>query len=58
VDLSLIPCDLHEEFLEAGVLGVRYKQPIGLFSGTLRVADETLEVDRVVGVAEDQRVRW
>jgi hypothetical protein len=58
VDLSLIPCDLHEEFLEVGVLGVRYKQPIGLFSGTFRVAGESVEVERVVGVAEDQRVRW
>jgi hypothetical protein len=58
VDLELIPCDLHEEFLEAGVLGVRYKQPIGLFSGTLRIAGEEVAVHRAVGVAEDQRVRW
>jgi hypothetical protein len=58
VELSLIPCDLYEEFLEAGLLGVRYKQPIGLFSGRLRVGGEEVDVTRVVGVAEDQRVRW
>jgi hypothetical protein len=58
VELTMIPCDLHEESIEAGVVSVRYRQPVGLFSGTIRLADETVVIRRVVGVAEEQRVRW
>lgn len=58
VDLELIPCDVHEEFMELGIIGARYRQPIGLFSGTLTIEDETVHVEKVVGVVEDQRVRW
>lgn len=58
VDLELIPCDVHEEFMELGIIGARYRQPIGLFSGALTVAGETVHIEKVVGVVEDQQVRW
>jgi hypothetical protein len=58
VDLELTPCDVHEEFMELGIIGARYRQPIGLFSGTLAIDDEVVHIDKVVGVVEDQRVRW
>jgi hypothetical protein len=58
VDLELIPCDVHEEFMELGIIGARYRQPIGLFSGTLTIAGEAVRIEKVVGVVEDQRVRW
>jgi hypothetical protein len=58
IDLTLIPCDVHEEFMELGLIGARYKQPIGLFSGTITLGDEQLRLDKVVGVVEDQQVRW
>ena len=58
IDLTLTPCDVHEEFLELGIIGARYRQPIGLFSGSISIDGERLNIDKAVGVVEDQRVRW
>ena len=58
VELTLTPCDVHEEFLELGLIGARYKQPIGLFSGTVTLEGETVQLEKVIGVVEDQQVRW
>ncbi len=58
VDLELLPCDVHEEFLELGLIGSRYRQPIGLFSGTITVGGKVHRIAKVVGVVEDQHIRW
>ncbi len=57
-ELTFTPHAIHDEHLDLGALRSRFVQPIGRFSGTLRLADRTLRLEGVPGVVEDQDVRW
>jgi hypothetical protein len=59
LDLRFDPGALHAEEHDFGVVASRFIQPAGSFSGTIRLPGrEPLELDRVLGVAEDQTVVW
>ena len=59
VDLRFLPGGVHAEKKNFGVVASRFIQPVGLYSGTIRVPGRApLELDRVLGVSEDQDVRW
>jgi hypothetical protein len=54
VDLGFVPFALHRDDTDLGLIHAKFDQPIGLYSG--RVLD--VEVDRAIGVCEDQDVLW
>lgn len=59
LDLRFSPGGMHSDFTNAGVVRARFVQPIGTFSGSLRLPGrDTVEIDRVLGVVEDQDVIW
>ncbi len=58
VDLEFEPGAEHTETRNLGLVRSRFAQPLGTFRGTLRVGDRTLELDRCLGVVEDQDVVW
>jgi hypothetical protein len=59
VDLRFEPGDVHGEAHDYGVVKSKFVQPAGSFSGTIRVPGrEPVELDRVLGVVEDQDVTW
>jgi hypothetical protein len=59
VDLRFEPGDVHAESHDFGVVASRFIQPAGSFSGTIRLPGRApLELDRVLGVVEDQDVLW
>ena len=58
VDVTFTPGALHAEKKDFGVVASRFVQPVGVYAGKLRVGDRTLEIDDVLGVAEDQDVLW
>ncbi len=59
VDLRFEPGALHAESHDFGVVSSHFLQPAGSFTGTLRLPGRApLELDRVLGVTEDQRVVW
>ncbi|MFN8126297.1 MAG: DUF2804 domain-containing protein [Candidatus Nanopelagicales bacterium] len=58
VDLQFTPLAVHSENLNLGAVRSRFIQPSGHFSGTIRVADQTLTIDELPGVVEDQDVLW
>jgi hypothetical protein len=58
VDLTFRPLAAHREARDLGVVKSRFAQPIGLWSGTLRLEGTTVELSSVPGVAEDQDVVW
>ncbi len=59
VDLRFEPGGMHAERTNLGIVSTRFVQPAGLYSGTIAVAGRaTLTLDRVLGVTEDQDVRW
>lgn len=58
VDLEFIPLTVHRESLNLGAVRSRFIQPTGHFSGRVRVDDDTITVDALPGVVEDQDVLW
>lgn len=58
VDLRFEPGGMHSEKNDFKVVRSRFVQPVGAYSGTIRVDGRTLTLDRVLGVAEDQDVVW
>ena len=59
LDLRFEPGALHAEEHDYRVVASRFIQPAGSFSGTVRLPGrEPLELDRVLGVVEDQAVTW
>ena len=58
VDLTFTPLTVHRESLNLGVVRSRFIQPTGHYSGTVTVAGETIAIDALPGVVEDQDVLW
>jgi hypothetical protein len=58
VDLTFRPGGIHAERKNLGVVTTRFLQPVGTYSGRLRAGGRDLEIDRALGVAEDQDARW
>jgi hypothetical protein len=59
VDLRFDPGAMHAEHRDYAVVASHFIQPVGSFSGTITVAGRPpVELDRVLGVVEDQEVRW
>jgi len=59
VDLRFEPGGIHQEHKNLGVISSRFIQPVGCFSGTIRVPGrEPLVLSRALGVVEDQDVKW
>jgi hypothetical protein len=58
-DLTLTPGAVHEERRDLVVVGSRFVQPCGAWSGRLTVPGRPpLVIDRALGVTEDQDVTW
>lgn len=59
VDLRFEPGGIHQEHKDLGVITSRFIQPVGCFSGTIRVPGRApLTLSRALGVVEDQDVLW
>jgi hypothetical protein len=58
LDLHFAPGGIHAEKTDFKVLKSNFIQPVGAYRGTIKVEGRTLELERVLGVAEDQDVLW
>lgn len=59
VDLRFEPGDLHAEERNYKLIASRFIQPAGSYTGTIRLPGrDPIELDRVLGVVEDQDVLW
>jgi hypothetical protein len=58
VSLEFTAMGERRENVKLGVIRSVFRQPYGHFSGTLKVAGETIEVDRHFGVCEDHDSLW
>jgi hypothetical protein len=58
-DLTMCPGAVHEERRELLLVGSRFVQPCGTWSGTLTLPGRpAVAIDRALGVTEDQDVTW
>lgn len=59
IDLRFDPGDVHAEHRDYGVISSKFIQPMGSYSGTIRLPGRApIELDRVLGVVEDQDIVW
>jgi hypothetical protein len=59
VDLRFQPGGAHREEKNFGIVASRFLQPMGVFSGTVRIPGRApVELRDVLGVTEDQDVLW
>lgn len=59
VDLRFDVGDMHAEHRDYGVVASKFIQPPGSYSGTIRLPGrDPIELDGVLGVAEDQDILW
>jgi hypothetical protein len=58
VDLVFSPGGMHAERKNLGIIRSRFVQPIGAYSGTVRLGDGSIELEAMPGVVEDQDVLW
>ncbi|MGZ3477732.1 MAG: DUF2804 domain-containing protein [Polyangiales bacterium] len=58
VDLRFLPGGMHAESNDFRIVRSKFVQPVGRYEGTIRVGGRTYEIDRALGVAEDQDVLW
>lgn len=58
VDLRFVPIGVHRESLNLGVIRSNFLQPVGEFSGTIRLGEEVLTIDGLPGVVENQDTLW
>jgi hypothetical protein len=58
VDLVFTPIGVHRESLDLRLIRSRFLQPVGEYSGTIRLGRRTLTIDNLPGVAENQDTLW
>lgn len=58
VELEFLPIGVHRESLDLRLIRSRFLQPVGEFTGTIRIDGELLRVDGLPGVVENQDTLW
>jgi hypothetical protein len=58
IDLTFDVGAVHAQHTNLLVVRSHFLQPVGAFTGTLRIGDRDVELDSVLGVVEDQDVVW
>ena len=58
IDLTFEPGGLHAQSTNLLVVKSRFVQPVGTFTGTVRVGGRDVRVVGLPGVVEDQDVLW
>ncbi|HQR80743.1 MAG TPA: DUF2804 family protein, partial [Actinomycetota bacterium] len=58
VDLIFDPIGVHRESLDLRLVRTRFLQPVGEFTGTIRLGRRTLQIEGLPGVVENQDTLW
>ncbi len=58
VDLAFEAGGMHAEEQDFKLVASSFIQPVGAFTGAMRIGEKSLEIERVLGVTEDQRTLW
>lgn len=58
IDLHLRPLTAHQEVRDLKIIKSSFRQPLGLWSGEIKVRDQVHKIKDVPGVTEDQSMLW
>nr|WP_227671439.1 DUF2804 family protein [Psychrobacter sp. 72-O-c] len=58
IDLTFTPITVYEKTDNFGVIASIFEQWLGEYSGEIRIGDQVVKVDKVIGLAEDHFAKW
>ena len=58
IDLTFTAITVYKKTDNFGVLASIFEQWLGLYSGEIRLGDEVIKIDKVMGLAEDHFAKW
>ncbi len=58
IDLTFTPITVYKKTDNFGVLASIFEQWLGLYSGEIRLGNEVIKLDKVMGLAEDHFAKW
>lgn len=58
IDLTFTPMTVYKKTDNFGVLASIFEQWLGFYSGEIRIKNEVIKFDKVMGLAEDHFAKW
>ena len=58
IDLTFTPISVYKKTDNFGIIASIFEQWLGLYSGEIRLKDEVIYLDKVLGLAEDHFAKW
>ena len=58
LEMEFIPIAVHREVRDLKIVQSFFQQPLGRWTGVVKVDGKAIDIHGVPGVTEDQRVRW
>ena len=58
IDLTFTPMTVYKKMDNFGVIASIFEQWLGFYSGEIRLKDEVIKIDKVMGLAEDHFAKW
>ncbi|WP_413520125.1 DUF2804 domain-containing protein [Psychrobacter glacincola] len=58
IDLTFTPATVYKKTDNFGIVASIFEQWLGFYSGEIRIKDEVIKFDKVIGLAEDHFAKW
>ena len=58
IDLTFTPVTVYKKTDNFGIVASIFEQWLGFYSGEIRIKDEVIKLDKVIGLAEDHFAKW
>ena len=58
IDLTFTPVTVYKKTDNFGIVASIFEQWLGFYSGEIRIKDEVIRLDKVMGLAEDHFAKW
>jgi hypothetical protein len=58
IDLTFTPITVYKKTDNFGIVASIFEQWLGLYGGEIRLKDEVIRIDKVMGLAEDHFAKW
>nr|WP_321156487.1 DUF2804 family protein [Psychrobacter sp. LV10R520-6] len=58
IDLTFMPITVYQKTDNFGMIASIFEQWLGEYSGEIRIGDQVVKIDKVIGLAEDHFAKW
>ena len=58
IDITFTPVSVYKKTDNFGIIASIFEQWLGFYSGEIRIRDEVIKIDKVMGLAEDHFAKW